>query len=337
MKTPTGAHRLFFRLLLLTFLVAWPTRSGLAAAPKLVVANPAHDFGTVAQGQPLTLDYKISNEGDAVLDITEVQPTCGCTTTGDWPHHLKPGESGVIPIKMETAHFTGQVIKTVVIRSNDPAHPEMVVNMKATIWTPITLSNAVLVLPAISNPAEPATGSVTIRYEVDGKLALTDLQSDNPKFTPQLKEVAPGKEYELSVTTVPPLPEGTVTGKMTMKTNSEKMPELSVPVVATVPPAVQVAPTEISFTEPKLTTAEKRFAVILNHRGVDLQVSDIETNAPGVKFVTATTPDEKQFTITLTFPAGFQPRGAEPYYVRGKTNQPGVPFFNIPIVYVGGS
>ena len=150
-----------------------------------------------------------------------------------------------------------------------------------------------------------------------------------------LKEIVPGKEFELTVTTVPPIANGTQTARITMKSSNPKMPELTVQAVATLLPPVQVAPTEIMLPMAKLTAPEKRYVVVLNHRGFDLQLSDLKTNAEGVEITTNTTPDKKQFTVTLTFPAGFQADAPGKRFVSGKTNHPDQPTFEVPIVYTG--
>ena len=50
-----------------------------AGTPKIVAAEPIKDAGTVAKGDKIVHDFAIRNEGDAVLEITNVQPACGCT------------------------------------------------------------------------------------------------------------------------------------------------------------------------------------------------------------------------------------------------------------------
>ena len=48
---------------------------------------------------------------------------------------------------------------------------------------------------------------------------------------------------------------------------------------------------------------------------------------------TNATPDKKQITVILTFPAGFQADAAGKRFVSGKTNHPDLPTFEVPIVY----
>ncbi len=311
------------------------TSKELAHGPRLYAPVVVHDFGTVRQGEVARYDFKIVNNGDAVLEIKDVKPSCGCTTAAEWTRQIKAGESGLIPIKVETAQFSGNVTKTITVTSNDPVQPQAVLEIKAAIWTPVQISNPVIIFPALTDPAQVLTRSVTISNQVDGQLQISDLHSDKPDFKPELKEVVPGREFELSVTTVPPLADGTHTARISMKSSNPKMPDLSVQAVATVLPPVQVAPTEIILPSAKLASPEKRYVVVLNHRGADLQVSEVKINVEGVELSTIATPDKKQITITLTFPVGFQPEGSVRRFVSGKTNHPGLPTFEVPIVHTG--
>ena len=305
------------------------------AGPQLTISDRIFDFGTVQQGQVASHTFRLTNTGNAVLEIQDVRPSCGCTTTGDWPHTLQPGQSGELPINVSTEHFAGDVIKSVEIKSNDAAQPEQSIELKATVWTPIKISEPVVIFPAVTDPNAAATRTVTIENEVEGALTLSDARSDNPLFKPVLREVVPGKKFELRISTVPPIPNGTQTGRIQIKSSNAHLPDLTVQAIVTVLPPIQVAPTELMFTAPKLTAAEKRFVVILNHREADLQVSGVSTNAKGVDLTTHLGADKKQFTITLTFPAGFEIHPGDHLYVRGKTNQPSTPTFEVPIVYGG--
>lgn len=314
---------------------AAPVANPPSSGPRLVVADRIFDFGTVQKGVSLRHDFVIHNRGNAPLEISDVRPACGCTTAAEWTRTLAPGASGSIPLKFDSAQFSGPVIKTVSVISNDPATPETVLEIKGIVRSPVMVSNPVIIFPALTDPTQSATRSVTIRHEVEGTLKLTDLSCDKPQFKPLLKEIVPGKEFELQVTTVPPFESGTHTARIALKTSNAEMPTLTVQAVVTVLPAVQIAPTELMFPIARLAAPEKRYVVVLNHRGGDLQVTDLETNARGVEFAVQRNPDGRQFTITLNFPAGFDASAGDKLYFRGKTNHPGTPTFSVPIVFAG--
>ena len=52
--------------------------------PKIRFATPIYDFGKAKSGDPVKYTYIFTNIGDQMLELTGVQPQCGCTATGEW-------------------------------------------------------------------------------------------------------------------------------------------------------------------------------------------------------------------------------------------------------------
>jgi hypothetical protein len=79
--------------------------------------NTTHDFGKVKQGVPVTHEFKFTNSGKVPLVITNVQPSCGCTTP-EWTRDLvMPGGQGLIKATFNAAS-TGGFNKTVTVTAN---------------------------------------------------------------------------------------------------------------------------------------------------------------------------------------------------------------------------
>lgn len=96
--------------------------------PKLVVPTKRIDFGLQPQNRSVTKAFTIRNDGEGELQISAVQPSCGCTTV-DFPKSVKARKTGKITLKVETGASPGEHTKTVTILSNDPAQPSVVVNL----------------------------------------------------------------------------------------------------------------------------------------------------------------------------------------------------------------
>jgi hypothetical protein len=45
-----------------------------SAAPVIVVEEPIHDFGQVSQGEVVTHDFQVLNQGTVPLEIKKVKP-----------------------------------------------------------------------------------------------------------------------------------------------------------------------------------------------------------------------------------------------------------------------
>ena len=68
------------------------TLCALLLSPALVAQAPAqepalsfdkthHDFGKISADKRVSAKFKVSNTGQAFLNITNINPSCGCTST----------------------------------------------------------------------------------------------------------------------------------------------------------------------------------------------------------------------------------------------------------------
>src|SRR5262245_52080705 len=72
-----------------------PPPTGGAATPRISFAKESFDFGKINSGDIVKHDFVFTNMGNAVLEITEVRPSCGCTTAGTWDKRVEPGKTGI--------------------------------------------------------------------------------------------------------------------------------------------------------------------------------------------------------------------------------------------------
>jgi hypothetical protein len=85
-----------------------------------------YDFGTITEGEVVDGKFILLNKGKTDLIITEVKPSCGCTTP-DWTKEaIKPGESGEIKFSFNSRGRTGKQNKSITIKSNAEKMTEVV-------------------------------------------------------------------------------------------------------------------------------------------------------------------------------------------------------------------
>lgn len=98
------------------------TTATAAPAPKADMALASFDaltfdFGKIKQGVPVTHEFKFTNTGGVPLIITNVAPSCGCTTP-DWSRDpILPGGQGYIKATFNAA-AVGNFTKTVGVTAN---------------------------------------------------------------------------------------------------------------------------------------------------------------------------------------------------------------------------
>ena len=110
--------------------------SGVAvlAAPQITVDDNVYQFGTVLEGVVVTHTFVLTNAGDETLQIGNVRTSCGCTTTDLAKKSLAPGESVNLNAVFDSVGYGGRTVtKMIYVESNDPAHPELVLQIKGTV------------------------------------------------------------------------------------------------------------------------------------------------------------------------------------------------------------
>jgi len=78
----------------------------------------------------LSIRFKTTNIGGQNLDIINVKPSCGCTVV-DFPKTIAPGETAWIMVKI--ANPNPPFTKSVMINSNDPERPNVVLIVKSEV------------------------------------------------------------------------------------------------------------------------------------------------------------------------------------------------------------
>src|SRR5574343_569473 len=76
-------------------------------------------FGKIAVGEKVRKSFHFTNTGDAPLLITDVKPSCGCTSLKDWPSGpIAPGEGGQITLEFNSEGQNGPISKSIVVHTN---------------------------------------------------------------------------------------------------------------------------------------------------------------------------------------------------------------------------
>ena len=298
---------------------------------KIHFANPVYDFGRVRSGEPVKFTYMFTNIGDAVLELSNVQPQCGCTAAGDWTRRVEPGQAGTIPIQFNTSNYSQPVVKTVTVSCNDKSQPVVVLQLKGTVWKPIELQPPYSVMNVLPDMANSST-VVRIINNTEERLTLSDPEVNNKGFKADLKEIKPGKEYQLTLSAVPPLNPGTVQGKITLKSSMTNTPTLDVPFWANVQAPVMVIPAQFTVPAAPLVNKSTPSVTIQNNTTNALTISDASINVPGAEVTVKELTPGRIFNLQLTLPEGFELPAGQKALVTFKTSNPQHKTMEVPVV-----
>lgn len=300
----------------------------------MVFDTPSFDFGKQMSGEPIRHDFWFTNRGNAVLEVSAVRPGCGCTVAGDWDRRVEPGKTGKIPVMLRTEKMNGAVQKNISVTTNMPGQPETVLWLKGTIWTPIDVQPAYVNFGAITDTDHPKEQIVKITNKLDDKIDIKNVKSSNPMFRVEVKPVTEGKEYEMKVTVLPPMPTGSQVANITAETGNAKMATLTVNATAYVPARVEVQPQKILIPKP-LTMELERAVYVTFNAGTDLKVSDVTMSDPKISARLMEDAAGKRFRIVVKFPAGYELPSGQPGKITFKTSDKAFPEVTVPVEAVG--
>lgn len=308
------------------FSLAMVAAAQAETGPKISFNNEVYDFGEVEKGQKVQYNFEFKNSGDAELVISEVKPSCGCTTAEMAKKNFAPGESGTIPITFDSTRFSGNIQKTVTVVSNDSTNPRKQIKLKGRIIQEVAMTPNYLTLVNIKR-SENIERSIDISSERLDRLEVTELTSTVPFL--KLETVRKDdKNVSVKVTfagTDIPADQPTHTGFISFKTNAKSQAEAKINVYIKVANPIQTTPRAVyMFASPK-GKAREQSVTLKNNSGGAYKITDISTD---LSFIKVTQDGDDKLKVVLS-------EGAETGKFAGvitvKTNLAEQPEIKIPV------
>lgn len=303
----------------------------VAEGPRIQFASLTYDFGRATGDALVPCVFTFTNTGTAPLQIHTVAPLCGCFRAGDWPRQLAPGQTGVIPIELNTRGYLGPFAKSIRVECNDPVRSNFFLQVKGYVWRPIEISPMQAVLTLTD---ETPSNAVTVRLisHLDAPLVVSNLQFSAPGLAVELLTNQPGKEYHLLVKTLPPWPTNALRGRISLSTSTDLMPTVEVPVFVSFLPVVSATPSVIRLSGLPLTN-ELVYPIWIRSNGTNsIVVSDPTINAAGVDMQLREDEPGRRWSLTLRFPAGFDLPAGQSVELSARVNHPKVPVIKVPVI-----
>ena len=225
--------------------------------PKLEISPGVFDFGLVWQGQAVEQHFTVKNLGAAPLTLA-LRSSCGCIVAGKPESPLAAGATTSFTLSFDTrsVHFqagatpqdpyVAQVAKYVTLTTNDPDRPELRIEVRGTVRA-LFLATPYdsFILPNLDEQARER--SVMRLENKAGRPLKLNLRPDQhfDWFEVSLHELVPGLQYELALTTRPPLRRGSLQGTIELETDFTEVPVLKVNAQALVLPRIHVRPNRL--------------------------------------------------------------------------------------------
>ena len=301
--------------------------------PKCEFDTPTYDFGKAKSGKDIEHDFWFHNTGNGPLEIVQVKPSCGCTTTSQYDKVVQPGQSGKIPIKVATGHATGAITKSITVTTNVPGPgANVALQVKGELWQAIQATPASALFGNVSAAATkegPMVRKLTIANNTESPVKLGDAKSNNPAFKGELSQLEPGKKWELSVTLAPGQPTGVQSGMIELDTGIADLPKLQIACSAYLVADVDVVPAKMMIPATRSVALQRDFYV-RNNGSKPLKITDLASSNPMMKTAITETQTGMAFRITMDVPPEYKV-GKDGDKITFKTDHPSYPTITIPI------
>lgn len=308
-----------------------PLPAPKTGAPKIQFSETTFDFGKAKPTDALKHDFIVTNVGNATLEITAVQPGCGCTTAGAWDKLIEPGKTGKIPIQLNPQSFSGPVSKGVTVTCTDPAQPSHYLHIQANVWRPIDVQPQYAYFMPVLGEETNETKVIRIVNNMDEDIKLDPPQSASPMFSTELKTIRPGKEFELQITYLGVVSNASPQGNVSINTSAASMPVINVNAVAMTQPAVVAFPGNLALPAGPFKTEYPSAVTVRNNSHANLKWTNPSINLEGVKVQLQESDPGRMMNLSLTFPAGFQMRPGQTGELTVNTSHPKFPILRIPV------
>jgi hypothetical protein len=230
-KTPLGFELwkrvLMFCLatLLVSLVVEARSPAGSPRTPKMVLKERVFDFKEVYEGQIVTHNFFVFNQGDDTLRIDRVKTTCSCSVV-NFDSTIPPGGQGTVAVKVDTHGSDGRERWGVTIFTNDPKWKEAVLDLRADVRSAIVLSAS-----AVNFTGKDDRGStrvIEIRSAIDRPLVIQAEPFDlEGKVDYRVEETQKGKSFKVTFKNRPGAFDF-YRGFLTFKTNFPEKPEVTI-------------------------------------------------------------------------------------------------------------
>jgi hypothetical protein len=256
-----------------------------AAKPKAVAVEPIADLGTVAKGNSVNHDFIVKNDGTAPLEITQVQPACGCTVVS-FDKSIAPGKTGIVHTVIDTSTFNGPIAKSVTVYTNDPDTPQIQLTIKAKVEPYIYVKPGYARYIVVQG--EPQDGDIAqILWSSDGtpfdvlsvdsplpSLKLSFREATEKERVPDIK----GKQWRVEMLLSNNAPVGPLANYVTVHTNHPLQKLVQIPISGFVRPVIAVTPPVADFGKIELKEPLKKAILVRNFATESINVTGIENS-----------------------------------------------------------
>lgn len=326
--------------ILTLILAALPVLPALTAradddAPAAVVAQPVVDAGKVPVGEDIEAVFTIENQGTAPLEITQVQPACGCTVA-EYDETIAPGAKGTVKAVVDTTSILGPNAKAITIYTNDLENPRIQLTVKSDVQPFLTMEPGYARFTSfVHDDRDQTNPQILWTTDFEG-LEVTGVESPQPwievAYRPasetELSENGSGNQWRIDITLAKEAPVGPVAERVLLRTNHPHQKVMEIPVSGFVRPMVAVTPPDVNFGKVDPSDEQQWGILVRNFGSAPLEIETVSSTVPGIEVEVEPLQAGQQYKLVFTPTPAMAP-GPFDGRVELKTNLPQQPTITV--------
>ena len=236
------------------------TPDGQTGIPKIETSTVLYDIGTIPNDRAAEGEFAVFNRGTAPLIINKVTTSCGCTQGKAVETTIPPGGQTAIKVTVDPfriPQFTSR--KTLTISTNDPANPQVKVDVVARVepeleWEPASIDFGVI------ERGQPAEATILIRQLQEAPLDLANIHVSGAEgnFTaasvarPESEWKTPGKrEFSVTAKLSADAAVGPFSGTIAIETGLARLKRVTVHAKANIKGPYAIEPRQVVLRDAK--------------------------------------------------------------------------------------
>jgi hypothetical protein len=252
------------------------------AEAQLVIPEPVFDFGEVNGHKLLKHEFVLRNEGRVKLVIRNIRPGCGCTVASISSKIIPPRGKVTLLAVMSLEGFRGLQEKTLLVESDDPKNPSVVIRMNAIVDTNIRCEPGRVVFGNVISGDKPKKELILSAKRPGFEFHVVQVSTTLPFIKVYSECISAGSEYRLHVEIDGPIKVGEFLGGVTVFTDDANESLIPIPVVGTSVGDVVVKPVDLVVSG-EAGTNVKRWIVISPGARKTLAVTAVTPPMPQIK------------------------------------------------------
>lgn len=192
-------------------------------SPLLELKETEFDLGVIKKGEKFGHEFIFINRGLSDLKLLKAAGKTPGNIRVKMPSTIPPSKDGYVYISQNSDRIQGHHVLKVMIHTNDPVQPEILLSVKGYVQWPVEILPKPIALMKATKGQTVKRQLTLVNYTVT-PMIIKKVEFDKDIFQVETKEIEKGKKFILNVTSRPDAPIGEHRKQIAIQTNIPEAP-----------------------------------------------------------------------------------------------------------------